>query len=371
MVCVICFCLEPARRFDIDDSHASSACGCIMTLQLTEQPEEREKRCWTVPADFRNRNDAKVAVLQLAFEQGAIEFLRFNGEPPPEGYKVELPSPREPKKAKRKGTDAAENESEAPPKKKTKLLSQAEQFLAATLPSNPTEARASGCSWPSQARPATSTAAILLPRPGYVDPRPEPGELPAEPPAPEREHLSTTTAWRPAEPSFRQTREFQPRRDAEFPFGHRFGREPRRLILTARASMGASTSSATRGTRVQGCMPRIRTTRRRQHRTRSPGTRVLHLHLHLLLPSTQRRTDIIAPITTMTMDATTTMTMTTRSLTLCRPGCAVMPTLSARAMVTTMLTDAATLAHTILTCRIRIRRCRHLSRQSWPLPRRP
>ena len=65
-----------------------------------------------VPSDFRNRNDAKIAVLQLAFEQSAIEFLRFRGEPPPEGYKVELPPPHKSKKAKRKGTDGAENEGE-------------------------------------------------------------------------------------------------------------------------------------------------------------------------------------------------------------------------------------------------------------------
>jgi len=28
-----------------------------------------------VPADFRNRNDAKIAVLQLAFEQGSSSFV--------------------------------------------------------------------------------------------------------------------------------------------------------------------------------------------------------------------------------------------------------------------------------------------------------
>ncbi len=99
-----------------------------MALKLTEQPEEHERRSWTIPADYRNKNDAKVAVVHLAFEQSAIEFLRFKGESPPEGYKVELPPPRESKKAKRKVTDGTENEGEPP--KKAKLLSQAEQFLA-------------------------------------------------------------------------------------------------------------------------------------------------------------------------------------------------------------------------------------------------
>ena len=172
------------------------ACGCILTLKLREQAEEREKRCWTIPADYRNRNDAKVAVVHLAFEQGAIEFLRFQGEPPPEGYKVALPPPRESKKAKRKGTDGAENEGDVP--KKVKLLSQAEQFLASTLPSKSTESRAcgSGPSGQSRARPPASTLPVFLPRPGYVDPKPEPGELPAEPPTYQPEHVPVNTPLR-------------------------------------------------------------------------------------------------------------------------------------------------------------------------------
>jgi len=127
------------RLCDADVAYVPPACGCILTLKLTGEPEEHEKRSWTVPADFCNRNDAKIAVLQLAFEQGAIEFLRFRGEPPPEGYKVELPPPHESKKAKRKSTDGAENEGEGTKKKKSKLLSQSEQFLAsAKLPAKPT-----------------------------------------------------------------------------------------------------------------------------------------------------------------------------------------------------------------------------------------
>src|SRR5712672_597312 len=182
-----------------------------MALKLTEQPEEHEKRSWTAPADFRNKNDAKVAVVILAFEQGALEFLRFKGEPVPKYYKVELPAPRESKKAKRKRMDGGDDEGESL-KKKPKLPSQAEQFLAATLPSkSSTEVRASGSSGPSQARPSTSAAAILLPRLGYIDPTPEPGELPAEPPKDEPEPLSATTSWRPAmQPPFRQPHKYAP-----------------------------------------------------------------------------------------------------------------------------------------------------------------
>ena len=154
-------------------------------------------------------------MLQLAFEHGAIEFLRFRGEPPPEEYKVELPAPRESKKAKRKGTDGAENEGEGT-KKKSKLLIQSEQFLAAAnLPAKPTVSSRSSTGSFSQARaPATGTtssAAILLPRPGYIDPKPEPGELPAEPPKQEPEHLPPSLPQRPATQPF----EYPPRHAAE------------------------------------------------------------------------------------------------------------------------------------------------------------
>ncbi len=190
-----------------------------MTLKLTEQPEEHEKRSWTVSADYRNRNDAKVAMVHHAFEQGAIEFLRFKGESPPEGYKVELPPPRESKKAKRKATEGAENEGESP--KKAKLLSQAEQFLASTLSSKSTEPRASGSgsSGPSRARPPTSAEPIFLPRPGYVDSKPEPGELPSEPPTYQPEHPPTITPrWPTTQPPFsfgKPTREYPPHRTPE------------------------------------------------------------------------------------------------------------------------------------------------------------
>ena len=166
-----------------------------MTLKLTAQPEEHQKRSWTVLTEYRNRNDAKVAVVRLAFEQGAIEFLRFSGEPPPEGYKVELPPPREAKKAKRKATDTAENE-DGNPKKKPKLLSQTGQFLAATGQPKPTVVLA------ATTRPP-SAVPMFLPRPGYVDSKPEPGELPDEPPA-------TIAPWRPALASFQRTRDQLP-----------------------------------------------------------------------------------------------------------------------------------------------------------------
>jgi hypothetical protein len=184
---------------------ALSACGCILTLKLKESPEECEKRSWTVPADYRNRNDAKVAVIQHAFEQGAIEFLRFSGEPPPKGYKVELPPPREPKNAKRKSIDGVENGGESP-RKKPKLLSQAEQFLAASVPSKPAQAHASSSTSRSRSK-LTSAEGMLLPRPGYVDQKPEPGELPPDLPV-----LQHEDPRRPAPQTFTQSREYFSRR---------------------------------------------------------------------------------------------------------------------------------------------------------------
>jgi hypothetical protein len=56
------------------------------------------------------------------------------------------------------------------------------------------------------------------------------------------------------------------------------------IILMALTSMGTtSSSSVTRGTTVRAHMRRICTTRRRQHRTQSPGTRVLPF------PATQKK----------------------------------------------------------------------------------
>jgi hypothetical protein len=190
-----------------------------MTLKLTEEPNAREQRSWTISANFRNKNDAKVAVVNRAFERGALEFLRFRGESPPKDYKVWLPPPREAKKkAKRKIVDGMNNESE--PLRKSKRLSQAEEFLASTLSSKSTEPRSSGSgsSGPSKVRPSTPAVPMFLPRPGYVDPKPEPGELPPEPPTYQPEHLSTNTPRWPTgtHPSFGEPpREYPPHRTAE------------------------------------------------------------------------------------------------------------------------------------------------------------
>ncbi|KAG1822163.1 hypothetical protein EV424DRAFT_1511375 [Suillus variegatus] len=62
------------------------AFGCTMTLQLSADPTPDQTRTWTVSNNYRNKADAKVAVVCIAIEQGAMEFIRFRGEPPPPGY---------------------------------------------------------------------------------------------------------------------------------------------------------------------------------------------------------------------------------------------------------------------------------------------
>jgi len=57
-----------------------------MTLQLANDPAPDQIRTWTAPNEYRNKADARVAVICTAVEQGAIEFIRFRGEPPPLGY---------------------------------------------------------------------------------------------------------------------------------------------------------------------------------------------------------------------------------------------------------------------------------------------
>jgi hypothetical protein len=64
-----------------------SAVGC--TLKVEFRPEL--SRTWTVPVQYRTKPDARFAVVLQAHMEGIIEFIRFKGESPPEGYNSELP----------------------------------------------------------------------------------------------------------------------------------------------------------------------------------------------------------------------------------------------------------------------------------------
>ena len=64
-----------------------SAVGC--TLKVEFRPEL--SRTWTIPVQYRTKPDARFAVVLQAHMEGIIEFIRFKGESPPDGYNSELP----------------------------------------------------------------------------------------------------------------------------------------------------------------------------------------------------------------------------------------------------------------------------------------
>ncbi|KAI0367916.1 hypothetical protein BV20DRAFT_981087 [Pilatotrama ljubarskyi] len=74
--------IQPQIEYDMD----VDACGATMVIELGPSSTPQQVRRYTVPAEYRNRNDAKLAVIAHAVEQGVIEFLRFKGRPPPPGY---------------------------------------------------------------------------------------------------------------------------------------------------------------------------------------------------------------------------------------------------------------------------------------------
>lgn len=54
-----------------------------MEIDVSSDPEAPDVRKWTVPAGYRSKSDAKLAVCYLAVSQGAIEVLQFRGASPP------------------------------------------------------------------------------------------------------------------------------------------------------------------------------------------------------------------------------------------------------------------------------------------------
>jgi hypothetical protein len=63
-----------------------AAYGCSLRLELNQVPNFDEVKTYTVPAEYRTKTDAKVALACHAAEAGAIEFLRFRGRPAPPRY---------------------------------------------------------------------------------------------------------------------------------------------------------------------------------------------------------------------------------------------------------------------------------------------
>lgn len=62
------------------------AFGCSLTLLLNDPPGPNESRTYSVPAEYRTKNDAKLALVCHAAKEGAIEFLRYSGRPPPRNH---------------------------------------------------------------------------------------------------------------------------------------------------------------------------------------------------------------------------------------------------------------------------------------------
>ena len=57
-----------------------------MVVELVPNPGPQEVRRYTVPSEYCNRNDARLAVIHRAVEEGVIDFLRLQGKPQPPGY---------------------------------------------------------------------------------------------------------------------------------------------------------------------------------------------------------------------------------------------------------------------------------------------
>ncbi|KAJ7730878.1 hypothetical protein DFH07DRAFT_848247 [Mycena maculata] len=135
----------PAPKFE--SYTADDAFGCTLLVALKPNAAESERRQYTVPAEYRSKADAKVAVAYLAAEQGVFDFLRFAGQPLPPGhapsFSVQDSVPRIAQKGKGK---KRKNREQGPPAKKVKM-----EPDAGDLPTRPF--------------PSTSRFAVLPPRP--------------------------------------------------------------------------------------------------------------------------------------------------------------------------------------------------------------
>lgn len=99
------------------------AFGASLVVRLSTSPTSEQVRRYTVPSDYRNKADAKVGVICLAAEHGIVEFVRFRGGTPPEGYvspyTLHTYNPDASRKRKQPGS-AEDAEQDRPAKKKKK-----------------------------------------------------------------------------------------------------------------------------------------------------------------------------------------------------------------------------------------------------------
>ena len=76
----------PLSCLAVSSHYQHVAFGAALVVRLSTSPTSEQVRRYTVPNDYRNKADAKVAVICHAAEQGVVEFVRFWGGPPPDGY---------------------------------------------------------------------------------------------------------------------------------------------------------------------------------------------------------------------------------------------------------------------------------------------
>ncbi|KAJ7475203.1 hypothetical protein B0H11DRAFT_1328411 [Mycena galericulata] len=109
---------------------ADDAFGCKLYVFLKPKPNDSEtdRRQYIVPAEYRSKADAKIAVAYLAAEKGVFDVLRFGGQPIPPGhepaFKIQDGVPQiaqKLQKPKNKKNKKNRSEPEGPPSKKRKM----------------------------------------------------------------------------------------------------------------------------------------------------------------------------------------------------------------------------------------------------------
>ncbi|KAF8840465.1 hypothetical protein BDN67DRAFT_644579 [Paxillus ammoniavirescens] len=112
--------LELHPHFEFKKERDAFGATLVVELSATATPEQ--VRIYTIPTDYRNKADAKVAAICYAAEQGAVEFVRLRGKEPPLGYvsPYTLRNYDPEASQKRKHAEGTEEAEQGPPSKKQK-----------------------------------------------------------------------------------------------------------------------------------------------------------------------------------------------------------------------------------------------------------
>lgn len=116
--------LSLARLLRTFSDYRYIAFGATLVVRLSTSPTSEQVRRYTVSSDYRNKADAKVAVICHAAEQGVVEFVCFQGRTPPDGYTspyiLRTYNPDASGKRKRKQLGSDEDAEQSRPAKKKK-----------------------------------------------------------------------------------------------------------------------------------------------------------------------------------------------------------------------------------------------------------